>query len=72
MPAAPILIVAGRRNPLAPNGAMLARRIRQARMAESLMIDTDAGHDPGALSEPTLLDQVIDCAAGFLLGVDTR
>ena len=64
---APMLIVTGRRDPLVIDGAVHAGRIRDGRTAETTILDLDAGHDLGAVREPTQLDAVIACTAGFLL-----
>ena len=68
---AQILVVTGQRDPLVKNGAMLAKRIADARPAQTTILDLDAGHDLGALQEPALLEQVIACTAGFLLSEGT-
>jgi uncharacterized protein len=68
----PILVVTGRRDPLVANGAALAQRMAAARAAETVVVDLDAGHDLGALHAPQLLDQVIECTGGFLLGERRR
>ncbi|MEO0819944.1 MAG: alpha/beta fold hydrolase [Pseudomonadota bacterium] len=70
--AAPILVVTGRRDSLVPDGAALAGRIAEARAADTLIVDLDAHHDLGARKEPALLDRVIACSAGFLLGTAER
>ena len=64
----PVLVVTGRRDPLVADGAALAERMAAARSAETVLVELDAGHDLGALGSPELLDRVIDCTAGFLLG----
>ena len=68
----PVLVVTGRRDPLVANGAALAGRMAAARVAETVVVDVDAGHDLGALGAPELLDRVIECTAGFLLGGKRR
>lgn len=65
---AQILIVTGKRDPLVKNGAALAKRIADARSGDTILLNLDAGHDLGALRDPPLLDHVIACTAGFLLG----
>ncbi|MGF1551284.1 MAG: alpha/beta hydrolase family protein [Paracoccaceae bacterium] len=69
---APVLVVTGRRDPLVADGAALAGRMAAARAAKTLVLDLDAGHDLGATREPALLDEVIRCTAGFLLGESGR
>ncbi|MEO0683084.1 MAG: alpha/beta hydrolase [Pseudomonadota bacterium] len=77
--AAPVWVATGRRDPLIKDGAALAARLAEARRAEArrgarrgatTVLDLEAGHDLGALRAPALLDRVIDCTAGFLLGAD--
>lgn len=65
--AAPVLIVTGQRDPLVVEGAALAQRIQDRRTAATAILDLDAGHDLGALANPSLLDAVIACTAGFVL-----
>lgn len=69
---APVLIVTGRRDPLVTDGAALAARVRAGRMAETVLVDLDAGHNLGAIGDPALLDDVIACTAGFLLNAATQ
>ncbi|MEM9781631.1 MAG: alpha/beta fold hydrolase [Pseudomonadota bacterium] len=69
---AAVLVVTGRRDPLVMDGAALASRMQAGRSAETRILDLDAGHDLGALREPALLDSVIACTAGFLLGDKDR
>jgi len=67
---AQIFIVTGQRDPLVKNGAALAKRIADARSADTSILDLNAGHDLGALRDSPLLEQVIACTAGFLLSED--
>lgn len=67
----PILVVTGRRDPLIADGAALAKRMAAARVVQTVAVGVDAGHF-GALRAPRLLDQVIECTAGFLLGERRR
>ena len=69
---APVLIVTGQRDPLVRNGAALAAELATPRTAETMILDLDAGHDLGAFRNPELLDKVITCTAGFLLGAKVR
>jgi alpha/beta superfamily hydrolase len=73
---AAILVITGRRDPLIRDGAALARRLAEGRaeagVGRTRLVDLDAGHDLGALRAPALLDRVIACSAGFLLGLAAR
>ncbi|XWN30071.1 MAG: alpha/beta fold hydrolase [Devosia sp.] len=64
---APVLVITGRQDPLVAGGAALAQRIAIARTPETVIVDLDAGHDLGAVNDPSLLDDVIGCTARFLL-----
>ncbi|WP_333835189.1 alpha/beta hydrolase family protein [Rubrimonas sp.] len=66
---APVLVVTGRRDHLVRDGAAFADRIAAGRVAETQIVDLEAGHDLGAASDAALLDEVIACTAAFLLGV---
>ncbi|MEM7528268.1 MAG: alpha/beta fold hydrolase [Pseudomonadota bacterium] len=64
----PVLVVTGRRDPLVVDGVSLANRWAAGREARTRILDVDAGHDLGAISNPPQLDHVIGCTAAFLLG----
>uniref|UniRef100_UPI002FDE8E58 prolyl oligopeptidase family serine peptidase n=1 Tax=Rubrimonas sp. TaxID=2036015 RepID=UPI002FDE8E58 len=66
--AAAVLVLTGRRDHLVRDGAALASRLAAGRMARTAIIDIDAGHDLGAVTDAALLDDVIACTATFVLG----
>lgn len=68
MTIAEILIVTGRNDTIVMNGAALAESLAEGRAAPTLILDLDAGHDLGAVSDIPRLDWVIACTAGFILG----
>lgn len=64
---APIFLVTGRKDPLVVDGAALAQTLSAGRSPPTIILDLDAGHDLGAMSDTALLDDVIDCTAAFFI-----
>jgi pimeloyl-ACP methyl ester carboxylesterase len=63
----PLLIVAGGRDTVVPDGPSIADTLARGRTAPTQMIAPPLGHDLGAVSDLAAFDAVVACTAAFLL-----